>query len=1107
MPRASQVKTSRQPGNRASPVTQKNTNRDSCSSSASTTDTVSDLVTDARPGNALGEAPSNLSKLGKDGGTAGSAAEAPLVGELEHKRGPKSPKEKPGNGVRVKSKTLSPQDIKNKSNSTKETVLSGARRKAAPGVRLLTQNVMVSRNIKNTHAPIAGGQDAMHQGIGHEGRIKFTRPWVISPELQIILKTRFPNRLVTTEGRKLYNHPHPLSAIERAIIEEEIYETLKNNDCNLIKDIGGNASRHKTARRTDVHSCCPILSPKDVLRNNRYNATMNYCTSKAEDCNVVPDGYMAIHSLYYLEPATVLHLVHQSRKKILIASLHDFSQGYGMMHYNGIEHETRFQIVDRNTVLMTSSGNDGGPYTHSPCFWLRKCYYSDGKRAIAWGYRVVGDTYIYTFTTAPLGLDTVKERDMDLVSTIRNTSHHGEIGATNYAPLMNYLHLDTVVFRSYGPLVWAQKNSRQIFIPKGLIQRVAFNLVGKPRNRDTLIMCVRDTKQELNKRNLELPDSVRAELAVFVPPLAFLLHLEDEVQSFNRLVMPTNQKLYKQLNDAINLVKPYGCLFKCFGKLKHQESSVVVDEYNSTRTSLDTVKEKITTGFAFLSTTAKNAMKKQRSGTYFKVAIEEPREDKYVMKQVATTFSGHIPIVPTKTQSNTELALRNRVLAEVTPPLEGHWDNMADRFFNKQFLDFTQFDYETDEDKAFVKWNSGFQPGRQKDHERARINLKNEGIKNKHYYRKTFMKVEKLDKSSADGVEDFNPRAISGTSHESNVVMGPFMTQYSKQLAKQWNGEGTFYYTSGATGESTGKWMYDNFTDGDLIVEVDFSAYDSTQSRDSYLFEKRVLMAAGMDKHEAVCEVFKHQSNMRGFTGDGIEYKLPYGRNSGDPNTSCGNSLLTAATTEYVLTKVFGPGDYKIKVMGDDNTSIVKMANANGVEMDEVIELVKKEFLKFGFVAKVKIHYDVASAEFCSSAYWPATINNHHTYVMGPKPGRLLPKMGYVIKDLSPGEVKGMFEGYASTCSHIPVLKQYVNHCLKQMETIKTKNYTDKEAKYKLTNTGGAVDNDQTAAFFLQRYGLSLDMTIDSLKRTLDGSGPDDMVHWPLLEVIRHVDA
>ncbi len=937
----------------------------------------------------------------------------------------------------------------------------------------------------------------------------FTRSWIIDEKLAPILEQRFPNHKFVTKGATLTHHPHTLCAIERAITEENIYEALKKMGCEKITDVGGNATRH--VRRKEVHSCCPVLTPKDVMRNTRYDSTMNYCTDRAEECKIPADGYMAIHSLYYLEPETVLSLLFQSKKKVFMASVHDFSQGYGSMHFNGTTHESTYQIVNKKLVLMTSLGNDGEPYNHAPCFWLARNYFEFGGKAMAWGYREVGDTRIYKFVPAPLGLLPSKQHSMDLVSTIKNEAYTGEVESSAYAPLMNYLNIETVEFKSFGPLIWVNKKEREMYIPKGLIQRVAFNLVGKPRTKDTLKLCIRDTRKELSSKNLKLPAALSTELAFIVPPLAFLIHLEDEIESFNQLLLPTNQRLFNSLNDALNLVSPAVGCFKyiaCCTRTRHYESTIIVDEYNSDRTSVQIAREKIGRGMKFLSTTATTAMKKIRPGAYVKVVEEkEPREDTPLMGVVATTFTGHIPVVPTSTQQNTLLSIRNRVVADVDPPVDGHWEKMSRRFIKKQYINFAKFMIKDDVEQAFTEWNNNFPPGRKKEHLRAFEFLKSNSMQVHNYYRKLFGKREKLDKSTPDGLVDFVQRAISGTSHEANVLLGPFMYQYSKELTKQWDGRGVFYYTAGATAYETGSWMHDNYRLGDLLVEIDFTQYDSTQGKDSHKFESNHYQQAGIDKYTGASDVVKKQTHMRGFTGDGIEYFVPYGRNSGDPNTSVGNTTNTCSTTEYVMTEVFGEGDFKIKGMGDDNITIIPAALANGRDLDEVRDQIVAEFAKFGFKAKVKLHTDVSRAEFCSAAYWPAKVDGEETFVMGPKPGRLLTKMGFTIKDLSLGEVKGMFQGYQASCGHVPVLRVYVNQMLAKMDGIRATHYYDKEARYKMQAVAGISESDELGEFFMARYGLDLQQTEQSLSDLLDNVDLDDMVEWPLLEVLRCIDA
>lgn len=981
-------------------------------------------------------------------------------------------------------------------------------RQDGPGSGISVPVIKTGKN--NKQGDVAASHEVKAEKPERKRIHTFKRNWLIDEPLNKVLEKRFPNYTFETSNGVVTQHPHTLAAIERAITEQSMIDTMKRFGCAKITDIGGNAKRHYDEKRSFVHSCCPILSPKDVLRNQRYNKRMNYCTNCAEECNEPTDGYLAVHSLYYLKPITVLDLLYRSAKGILMASMHDFTNGYGSMHYNGTCHETTYQIVDTETVLMTSTGNDGGPYKHSPCFWLQKNYYEADGRAMAWGYREMGDTRIYTFVPAPCGLTPTRNESMDLIATIKNLSYTGEVKETAYAPLMNYLNMEMVEFKSFGPLIWVTKNDRQIFVPKGLIQRVAFQMVGKPRTRDTLKLCIRDAKKELSDKSITLPDNLKTELAVVVPPLAFLLHLEDEIQSFNKLLLPVNQKMYSKLNDALNLVSPAFTCFKyiaCRTRAQHTESTLAVDEYNATRTSVAVVKEKIGHGFQFLSTTASNFVKPMRRGAYVKIIDEvEPAEDKMIMSQVSTTFSGHIPVVPTNTQSNTMLAIKNRVVVEVVPAVEGHWEKMNDRFMKKKFIDFDKFDMETDTLKAFTKWNDGFPPGRKKEHCNAFNHLQESSMKAKDYYRKLFMKREKLDKSEEEGLLDFNPRAISGTSHEANVLLGPFMVQYSKQLAKQWDGTGIFYYTSGATAQQTGSWMYDNFHAGDLIVEVDFSQYDSTQGAEAHKVERQDYIQAGIEDFPGALAVIDHQKHMRGFTNDGIEYFVQNGRNSGDPNTSCGNTRHTCATTEYVLTQVFGEGDYKIKGMGDDNTSIVPMALANGHDLDDIKSSIVEEYAKFGFVAKVKLHTDPSQAEFCSSAYWPAMVDGWETYVMGPKPGRLLPKMGFSIKNLSPGEVKGMFKGYATSCGHVPILNTYVQAMLNKMSKVKETFYVDKESKYKMLSVENVQQSSEVGEFFMSRYDLDLESTEASLLTLLADSDLDDMVEWPLLDQLRYVD-
>jgi len=1006
--------------------------------------------------------------------------------------------------------------------------------------------------IRNAKPPTCAGQPeqettgTVNRADPWERTIRFKRNWIIDEALAEVLSDRFPNHVFEQAKNNVIKHPHTLSAIERAITEAQAYEALVSEGCKHITDIGGNADRHLKCGR-NVHSCCPILSPKDALRNTRYNSKHNFCTKISEECDIVPDGYMAIHSLYYLEPLTVLSLLMKSNKKIIIATMHDFTNGYGRMHFNGKEHETSYQLVSRTTVKMTALGNDGGPYTHSPCFWLQTNYFEHGSNAMAWGYREVGDTRIYTFKQAPTGLHQTKPQELDLITSIVNNQMDRSADGA-YAPLLDFLKLRTTEVVNFGPLWWTKTSTTEVFVPKGIVQRVAYSMVGKPRNKDSLTLCIKNTKNELDPKKIMLPDSVRTELAIIVPAFAFILHLDSEISAFNNLVTPSSVRRYQSLNSALAMVPPvfscFGTVFKplvtsklcCWSRSSRttlEESSLATDEYNNDRTSTIVAKERIGHAYAFLSTKATAAAAKVCSTAWVRIVEEQDeKDDKPVLKQVTTTFSGHIPIVPTVCQSNTLLAITNRVVKDVPAPLAGAWDRVLEWEDKHQPLKFREFDYEQDDVIAFHKWNKNFPSGRAKQHVRAFEFLRGNQMTVRNYLRSLFMKREKLDKSTCEGLLDFTPRGISGTSHESNVCLGPYMSQFSKQFAKQWNGEGMFYYTAGATGHQVGDWMFRNHHMGDLIVDIDFSTYDCTQSKGTFKCTRRMHHNAGIDEFPLAAQSYDHQTDMHGFSNDGIEYRVREGRNSGDPNTSCDNTYATGITTAIVLHDVFCEqmdnksnastfmgqhetittpieSGIKIAAMGDDNTSIIPSVYIDATFNEKQIKKdIVEGFAKFGFIAKVNLRWSVAKTEFCSAVFWPAKVNGTETYVLGPKPGRLLPKMGYSIRDLTPGEVKGMFIGYKNSCSHVPVLSTYVDSMLTKLSDVTEKHYTDREAQYKISlGANDATPSEHLGAFFAERYDLDLNSTVSSLKELLVDTSLDQMVDWPLLADLRAIDA
>lgn len=202
-------------------------------------------------------------------------------------------------------------------------------------------------------------------------------PWTLTAEQRSQLETRFPHmQFVTSPGSP--PHAHAVLATERQVAEDYAYKALKRRlhaveQLDLVVvDIGGNPSRHKAARRKDVHSCCPILTPADAVRNSTREGRM--CQHLVQECGcVTPDGYLSIHSLYYLTLPEIVRIVYRARSRVLVAVVHDFSKSTGYLGGR----EARY-TRDEHTVHMNVHGNSAG-YSHSAIDWIKAGYHCDGE--------------------------------------------------------------------------------------------------------------------------------------------------------------------------------------------------------------------------------------------------------------------------------------------------------------------------------------------------------------------------------------------------------------------------------------------------------------------------------------------------------------------------------------------------------------------------------------------------------------------------------------------------------------------------------------------------------------------------------------------------------
>jgi len=169
-------------------------------------------------------------------------------------------------------------------------------------------------------------------------------------------------------------------------------------------------------------------------------------------------------------------------------------------------------------------------------------------------------------------------------------------------------------------------------------------------------------------------------------------------------------------------------------------------------------------------------------------------------------------------------------------------------------------------------------------------------------------------------------------------------------------------------------------------------------------------------------------------------------------------------------------------VHGDDNLAVAE-GHYGSAALDRLKENMISYYLSIGWTAKVKISTDWECVEFCSSLFWPV----EGGYVLGPKIGKRLPKIGFSLKKLTLGEVKGMLIGLSIEAGHVPVVRKYAEKCLAKLDHVEVEHVVDARSKYKSLPVSAHKCCDETDVFFLSRYGITIEDAEEELEAILFG--------------------
>jgi len=167
------------------------------------------------------------------------------------------------------------------------------------------------------------------------------------------------------------------------------------------------------------------------------------------------------------------------------------------------------------------------------------------------------------------------------------------------------------------------------------------------------------------------------------------------------------------------------------------------------------------------------------------------------------------------------------------------------------------------------------------------------------------------------------------------------------------------------------------------LFENDVGSWDASICKEICEFE--VWLANKMGATRAVIDLMKANIDTHGYTNHGIKYSICGTRKSGDPYTSCFNSVINGLLHCYAICISTGLHVTQLKdnvfmlVQGDDNCMVLN----NRISPDWNI------IVNCGFECENLYRQYLRQVEFCSSRIYKITGG----YSFGPKLGKMLNKL------------------------------------------------------------------------------------------------------------------
>lgn len=342
---------------------------------------------------------------------------------------------------------------------------------------------------------------------------------------------------------------------------------------------------------------------------------------------------------------------------------------------------------------------------------------------------------------------------------------------------------------------------------------------------------------------------------------------------------------------------------------------------------------------------------------------------------------------------------------------------------------------------------------------------------------------------------EISGRMIQACQSAYNELVGPWIVALSNAMATVFdeNNPNLFYATK-TTGEAVGLRTKLQHMRGCSFAKNDMHRWDAHMHESARNIEHHLCRLAGFP--EDIIELMQMLPGGDLKLKGGWKVKYRNGRFSGEPQTSCFNTILIAIVTHQVANRL--GSSVELTVLGDDTV----LAFPEDFKLDETNDAIaKEEFSRYGLNAKFEM-CSLEDLEFCSSVFYP----NDGDLLLSWKLGRAAAKMQWDKKNLCYADLKTWSAevalGSRNNASTIPILKELFENVLDKFRAEKALTEGWEE---KINMEHYHPYDDSTVEFLAQRYRVAPEMIRQEALRVRHADFPLAL-EGPLWERISLVD-